>query len=138
MLPLSPQAQAAVEARAQRRRNEQGRQALQHLRRAQEYRRRVRAAREAAEHAARTGAHLEQPVTPRQAYHAGHTTLVHQHVHQHPGCTTQQVVHATGLTLGQATNILDRLRKQGLVDRDLRTDGGGRRAHWHTVDGAQP
>lgn len=119
---LSPAAQAAVDEIRRRERNRQGALALAHLKAAQTRARQLKVSR-ANQAAARA------TVTD----HQGNTSLVHEYVRAHRLCTTREIVLATGLSRGQVTKILWRLRTQGQVDREIRTDGGGRRAHWYAT-----
>lgn len=130
-LSLSPEAQAAIERLELERRNQAGLKSLQSLRRAQQYRRRLAAARQAALEADAAGRAAERHVTPRQAWHTGHTDHVRRLIQERPGITTRGLVDATQLTIGQVTNIVDRLKTQRHIHRTLTTDGGGRRAQWY-------
>lgn len=133
-MSLSPEAQAAVEARRLRERNARGMEALRHLKAAQARARQLKISR--ANQAAARATVTEHHVPPPVAYHQGNTSRVHEHVRAHRLCTTREIVLATGLSRGQVTKILWRLQTQGQVARELRTDGGGRRAHWYATSEA--
>lgn len=131
---LSPEARAAVDELRLRDRNRQGARALAHLKAAQTRARQLKISR--ANQAAARATVTEHHVPPSVAYHQGNTSRVHEHVLAHRLCTTREIILATGLSQGQVTKILWRLQTQGQVDRDLRTDGGGRRAHWYATSEA--
>lgn len=123
MLPLTPAAQAAVERIRQRDRNQQGRAALEHLRRAQLHRRRVQAIRDTI-HGDATSAARDP-----------HNQAAIDWIRRHPGSTTRQAATATGHPdPAKLSRALWRLRARGIVDSTITVDRTGRHATWHIVD----